>query len=102
MIYFAGHGEEAQIEGQEEMAQMTLPYDASPRTQNKDELPDIPGIPDFEIRKLLNDIAVKKGNNIVRFLPTSFFLRLMIGIDGHIRLLPFWTWNTPPWYGATS
>ena len=67
VIYFAGHGGEAQIQGQEEMTQMILPYDASPRTQNKDELP-VTGIPDFEIRKLLNDIASEKGNNIVRFL----------------------------------
>ena len=80
VIYFAGHGGEAQIEGQEEMTQMILPYDASPRTQNKDELPVIPGIPDFEIRKLLNDIAVEKGNNIVRFFFFTdffFFLRLL-------------------------
>ena len=75
VIYFAGHGAEAQIqlEGLEEMTQMILPYDASTRTQNKDELPVVPGIPDFEIRMLLNDIAVEKGNNIVRFfLPAGF------------------------------
>ena len=78
VIYFAGHGGEAQIQGQEEMTQMILPYDASPRTQNKDELPVIPGIPDFEIRKLLNDIALEKGNNIVRFFTDFFFLKLMV------------------------
>ena len=73
VIYFVGHGGEAQIQGQEEMTQMILPYDASPRTQEKDELPVIRGIPDFEIRKLLNDIAVEKGNNIVRlFFYTDF------------------------------
>ena len=74
VIYFAGHGAEAQIKGQEEMTQMILPYDSSPRTQNKDELPVILGIPDFEIRKLLNDIAVEKGNNIVCFLNFFSFL----------------------------
>jgi Caspase domain len=97
VIYFAGHGGEALIKGQEEMTQMILPYDASPRTQNKDELPVILGIPDFEIRKLLNDIAVNKGNNIVRFFSSLRLLLLlsMLGIDGHIRLLPFWTWNAP-------
>jgi hypothetical protein len=101
VIYFSGHGGEAQIQGQEEMTQMIMPYDASPRTQDKDEIPVIPGIPDFEIRKFLNDIAAEKGNNIVRlFFPTSFFQFLslhviMVGIDGHIRLLLFWTWNTP-------
>ena len=72
VIYFAGHGGEALIEGQEEMTQMILPYDASPRAQNK-ESPVILGIPDFEIRKLLNDIAAKKGNNIVRFFYRPFF-----------------------------
>ena len=72
VIYFAGHGGEAQVKGQEEMTQMILPYDASPRTQNKDEIPAIPGIPDFEIRKLLNDIAVEKGSNIVRFFLSTF------------------------------
>jgi hypothetical protein len=106
MIYFAGHGGEAQIQGQEEMTQMILPYDASPRTQNVGELPVILGIPDFEIRKLLNDIALEKGNNIVRFFTDFFFQIVMIEIDSHIRLLPFWTWNTPrigkPWYGTTS
>lgn len=78
VIYFAGHGGEAKIQGQEEMTQMILPYDASPRTQNKGELPVIQGIPDFEIRKLLNDIALKKGNNIVRFL---FIYRLIFSSD---------------------
>ena len=73
VIYFAGHGAEAQIEGQEEMTQMILPYDASPRTQNKDDLAVILGIPDFEIRKLLNDIVVEKGNNIVRLFTDLFF-----------------------------
>ena len=73
VIYFAGHGAEAQIEGQEEMTQMILPYDASPRTQDKDDLPVILGIPDFEIRKLLNDIVVEKGNNIVRLFTDFFF-----------------------------
>ena len=79
VIYFAGHGGEAQIQGQDEMTQMLLPYDASPRTQNKNELPVIRGIPDFEIRKLLNDIAVEKGNNIVRFFFffTDFFFSQM-------------------------
>jgi hypothetical protein len=95
VIYFAGHGGEAQIQGQEEMTQMIMPYDASTRTQNKDELPVIPGIPDFEIRKMLNDIAAEKGNNIVRFYRLFFSLQLMVGLDGHIRLLPFRTWNTP-------
>ena len=75
MIYFAGHGGEAQIQGQEEVTQMILPYDASPRTQNDDESV-ILGIPDFEIRKLLNDIAVEKGNNIVRFFTYFFLFRL--------------------------
>ena len=73
VIYFAGHGGEAQIQGQEEMTQMILPYNASPRTHDKDELPVILGIPDFEIRKLLNDIVVEKGNNIVRLFTDLFF-----------------------------
>ncbi|KAF8970186.1 caspase domain-containing protein [Flammula alnicola] len=64
VIYFAGHGGEAQIQGHEELTQMLLPYDASPRTKNWEELPAVPGIPDYAIRKLLNDIAVEKGNNI--------------------------------------
>jgi uncharacterized caspase-like protein len=74
VIYFAGHGGEAQIQGQEEMTQIILPYDASPREQDEDGLPVIFGIPDFEIRRLLNDIAVEKGNNIVSFLIDFFYL----------------------------
>ena len=51
-------------------------------------------------------LQATEGKHRQGLLPIFFFLRLMVGLDGHIRLLPFWTWNTlcigKPWYGTTS
>ena len=90
VVYFAGHGSEARMQGGEEYTQMLLPYDASPRTPNVEELPAVAGIPDHLIRDFLNDIAKEKGNNIVRIFTDFFVLELIFGKDSHIRLLPCW------------
>lgn len=94
VVYFAGHGSEARMQGDEECTQMLLPYDASPRTRNVEELPLVPGIPDHLIRDFLNDIAKAKGNNIVRIFTGFFVLELIFRKDSHIRLLPCWARHT--------
>ena len=77
VIYFAAHGAEAQIQGQEEMTQMIFLYDASARMQNKDKLPVILGILKLGVAERYRS---GKGDNSVRFFTDPFF-SLIIGLN---------------------
>ena len=63
-IFFAGHGSTSTRINSKETYEVLCPSDIN---QYQDPLPssDVYGIPDYEIRSLINTIAKEKGNNIV-------------------------------------
>jgi hypothetical protein len=71
-IFFAGHGGQGRApEGwisRDSKVQFIVPHDY--HTERKGEM--IRGIPDLSINRLLTDLAIAKGDNIVRLLFKSF------------------------------
>jgi uncharacterized caspase-like protein len=84
LIYYAGHGSTAPPppgwEAGWPQIELIIPYD---RNLDDGKGGKVYGIPDRTLAKLLDRLALAKGNNIVSFSLTSYFSSLDSVLDSH-------------------
>jgi hypothetical protein len=100
LIYYAGHGGSAKTPtgwevGGADKIELLVPYDYSSPLEGGNPKH---GIPDRTLGALLWQLAIKKGNNIVRqtfkLISSVTYLSTNYEADCHPRLLPLRFWHT--------